>query len=329
MNINGINLHSHLEGSCPIGSLGGMRRQSGMGDLNLDVEINNLIDFSKIFGQCSRSFCKVEDFEFGTKEMLINQHKFGIMYSEFRISPYFHVFEGNKDISNIIKMVKNGIRQAKEQCGIEARFIIDSARHYGLDHAFTNFHWVADYFDPNYLVGFGIGGVEVSSDLRSFEKLFDEASAFKIPLSVHIGEVHENNTDNLLYTLDYECVGGIGHGLSVKDLNDEQKVRFSSTRKAVEVCLSSNIVMRFVNQALEHPISYLYENSIPFVLGTDDETIFRTDFQQECRKAQAILNVKESVIHKINLEAIEYAFCDQKTKFAIRNTLTQTICLEE
>lgn len=311
----GVDLHTHLEGSCPLSVLNKIRLKRGRPEIKAPPRLDGLTEFSKTFGRFSRSLVKEEDFEEATREFLKFQHGHGVLYSEFRVSPFNHVFSGGKDISKIMRFIRNGIEQAFEEVGTYGRVIIDAARHYDIDHVLTNLRWTREFYDPDFLVGFGIGGIESPGDLEKFKDVYEIAHRENIPISAHVEDgCGEGQSLNLLSAIQEDAIHRIGHALGSHLLDPASIDELVKRRKLVEICLTSNLELGFVGDVDEHPLPHLYRMQVPVGIGTDDSTIFGTDFEKESQRVKELLGLGEKQMRLLNRNALQHAFCTDKLK---------------
>ena len=320
-----IDLHSHLEASCPINIINTIRKENNYSDLELEYnqKLNGLLDFSKVFGKLSRSLAKESDFETATREFLLFQSKNNVIYSEFRVSPYHHIKYGGKSIKNIISFIKNGVKQAFETTGIYGKIIIESARHYGEEHILNVLEWFLEYYDKDFIVGFGIGGIEKNNDLSKFSNFFNIVKYKNIPLTVHAGE--NGDLDNVLFAINNDSILRIAHPLPLININKKIKKSIIDNKKLFEVCVSSNVNLGFVNNIYQHPVRNWYKENIPIGFGCDDSTIFNNNFISEVKLITNILNITEKEINNIFYNSINFAFCDNNLKKVLLNKFREVL----
>lgn len=320
-----VDLHSHLEASCPLNIINSIRKENNYSKLELENNtiISGLSDFSKIFGQLSRSLYKESDFETATREFLLFQSSNNVIYSEFRIAPYHHIKYGGKSFKNIISFVKNGIRQAFETNGIYGRMIIESARHYGEDHILDVLEWFLEYYDKDFIVGFGIGGIEKNNDLVNYKKFFNTVKNKNIPLTVHAGE--NGSIDNVLFAINNDSILRIAHPLPLFKINEKLKKIIIENQKLFEVCISSNAYLGYVNNIYQHPVINWYKENISLGFGCDDSTIFNNSFTSEVKLIRKILNINEKELNKIFYNSINFAFCNNNLKEVLLNKFNEVL----
>jgi adenosine deaminase len=317
--VKGIDLHSHLEGSCPLPVLNNIRARRGDSALIVPSSFDGVGDFAtRGFHGFARTLRNGSDFEEATRAWLNSQAKSGVVYSEFRVSVHNHVGKGHEPMLSIIRGLKDGIRQAYWQSGIMGACILEGTRKYP-----NNLHevlkWVRRSIDRDSIVGFGIGGTEKDNDLAEFGELFDTCERYNIPVSLHAGE--NGSLDNVVTAANTDCVKRVGHALALGGAPDAVVDKFASTEKLVEVCLTGNGRLGYVGPSDGHPAKRFYEHAIPLNFGVDDATIFETDFQRELMTAGSILGVGERELAEINRASVEHAFCSEDKKKRILQAL--------
>lgn len=318
--IKWIDLHSHLEWSIPLKTINEIRKGNRKEKI-IKQQLNWLPEFSKFFWEVSRSLQKEKDFERATREFLIDQFNNWVVYSEFRIAPYHHVFWGWKSFEKIIESIKKGINQAKNECSIIWKVIIESARQYWEEHVNTVFERTLKSYEQEYIVWFWIWWIENDWDLYQYNNILEKCEINKIPVSLHAGE--NNSQENLLFSSQCPAIKRIWHWLSFKNMPNELQKTVKWYNKLIEVCLSSNICLWYIKNLEDHPIKKMYDLKIPLSICTDDAMIFGTSFQEELVKASQLIWISQDDMKKINLEAMKFAFCNEQTKDLIIRILTQ------
>jgi adenosine deaminase len=111
----------------------------------------------------------------------------------------------------------------------------------------------------------------------------------------------------------------IGHGIRASE--DEYILRELVSRNVgFEVCLSSNEQLRACASLESHPLIKLIRAGCRVSLCTDDPAFFDTNSANEYRLAQT-LGISHAEIQKINLDSVEMAFCDERTKEILRTLI--------
>lgn len=306
-----IDLHTHLEWWVPLIHYKPSSQQELISRKLFDT-ICWLEDFSHVFWLLSRTIKNEEDYVIITKNFLIQQKENGAFYTEFRLSPYHHVFLWGKKIDKILHYVKKWIDAAFEENWSIWKIIIESARQYGLQHMQKVFDWTKYHFDKEYIVGFWIWWIEKNSDLETFADIFDQALNLRIPLTIHAGE--NGCVDNLQYCIKHPWISRIWHALSYNLLDAEMKDILKNSWKMIEVSLTSNNKLKYVNSLDTHPLIDMHKEGIKYCIATDDTTIFQTTYSNEMQLAQKLLWLKTKDISLLEKNAIDSAFCSLECK---------------
>ena len=306
-----VDLHTHLEWWIPF-TYYRLSSQKELISRKLSSNMCWLEDFSHVFWLLSRTIKNEEDYRVVTKNFLIQQKENGAFYTEFRLSPYHHVFLWGKKIDKILHYVRKWIDDAFEETWSIWKIIIESARQYGLKHMQQVFDRSKYHFDKEYLVGFWVWWVEEDSDLETFTAIFDQALNLKIPLTIHAGE--NSCVDNLQYCIRHPWILRIGHALSYNLLDPEMKNTLKESWKTIEVCLSSNNKLKYVNSLDDHPLIDMHRKGIKYCISTDDTTIFQTTYSDEIQLAQKLLGLKMTDMSILGKNAVDSAFCSLECK---------------
>lgn len=131
-----------------------------------------------------------------------------------------------------------------------------------------------------------IVGVDFSGDPKSgslhhkFRPLLDLVRRHAIPVTIHIGEIWNDEVD-LRFVLDDYRPDRIGHAVC---LGDEDVTRLVARPIPVEICPTSNLTTRAVDHLGSHRFGDFYTSShstYPMVICTDDCGLFDTSLTRE------------------------------------------------
>ena len=92
----------------------------------------------------------------------------------------------------------------------------------------------------------------------------------------------------------------------------------------LEVCPTSNIQTRCVENYSTHPIKYLFERNIPVSISTDNRTVSNTTLTDEYEHLINELNFTIEDIIKMNRMAISHAFISDEEKQELLRVIKTT-----
>lgn len=310
-----VELHLHIEGAAPPAFIRQLAHEQKV-DLTGVFEDDGgyrWSDFST-FLQTYETACTVlrgpEEFYRLTQAVLAEQSAHGVIYTEHFVSPDFC---GGGDLvawREYLAAIFEGAARARDDHGIEARFIATCVRHNGPDKARVAAQLTADAAG-DMLTGFGMGGEERYLMPADFAPAFAIAEEAGLGLTCHAGEIE--GAAMLAATLDAINVSRIGHG--VRAIEDANVVaRLADTGVVLEVNPGSNIALSIYPDWPEHPIERLRAAGVAVTVSTDDPPYFRTDMTREYMMLNTHLGWDAARLREQNLVAMQAAFCDEATR---------------
>ena len=121
------------------------------------------------------------------------------------------------------------------------------------------------------VVGFGVGGDELSTPAVELREAFKLAKAAGLKSYVHAGEV--GGPDSIWEALDILGADRIGHGIAA--VRDPLLMRTLAERGVtLDCCPTSNLRTGAVKSLEEHPLPVFLEQGVPVTLGSDGPGFF-------------------------------------------------------
>lgn len=175
------------------------------------------------------------------------------------------------------------------------------------------------------IVGFGLHGNEGGYPPEPFAEVFrialDDTGLISVPHAGEIAPSPGGGAASVEGALDHLRADRIAHG--VLAIEDEALVeRLVEEQICLDVCPTSNLLLRVFPSAAEHPLGKLIEAGVPCTLGSDDPLLFGPNLVDEftlCREEMAMSDeqlaamAKTSFIHcgapegvkKAGIEAVD------------------------
>ncbi|WP_017595366.1 adenosine deaminase [Nocardiopsis potens] len=201
-----------------------------------------------------------------------------VRYAEVHVSLFGHLMRG-VDARTVFDGIERGRRAAEDEHGIRLRWIPDFPGDYGLDSAEQTLDATLRH-GPDSVVGFGIGGIEVSR--TPFAGVFGRARAAGLRSLPHAGE--NGGPERVREALDLLGAERIGHGIDAAR-DPELLARLRDERIPVDVSPTSNLRTRAVAELKAHPLPAMLEAGLITTLNSDDPPMFGTDLLGEYRTA--------------------------------------------
>lgn len=139
--------------------------------------------------------------------------------------------------------------------------------------------------------------------------------------TMHAGELGDTRNPRDAMILGAER---LGHG--VKLAQDPVATEYARKKGiAIEVNLTSNEKLRAIETLDKHPFLSQLRLGIPVSLSTDDEGIFETDINSECRKAISKTNIQYAEMKEMTLNSIRTSFLPDSEKAAMLDLVSNDL----
>jgi adenosine deaminase len=319
-----VELHVHLEGTATPALVRRLAERNGLtlpGSLFSDETTYAWDDFNHfltVYDLASATIRTPQDYRDVTWDYLRQCAADGAIYVEMFSSPDHAALSG-MSYADHLQGIAAGIDDARRDFGIEGRIIVTCVSHFGPEQAVKVAKAVVSQPHP-YVVGFGMGGVEVGVPRSSFKQAFLIAHhEGGLPLTVHAGET--GGPDVIRDAIDHLPVRRLGHG--VQAIFDADLVaRLVAEGIVLEVCPTSNVLIidHFPTYAA-HPFNKLRAAGVRVTLNSDDPPYFRASIGGEYAVAQQHFGLSDTELRAVTATAIDAAFCDEALKAKLRATL--------
>ncbi|MBS0604157.1 MAG: hypothetical protein JSS60_03855 [Verrucomicrobia bacterium] len=306
-------LHLHLGGSFPLDYLCGIasdaQREALLRNLDLIAGRVHYNEGFQVFGVIGQIVNTDEKVEKGTRALCEALQKDGVVYAEIRT--------GLKDLGGgpegYLRAVLKGVQGAASE-SFHVRLLLSLQRASSLSQARNTVDLALKYRDE------GIVGIDLSGDstIGQVEMIIPELKRAKeagLFLTVHMGEsAKEVGQRQILEELSPHR---IGHGVH---LTEEAVDWIIENRIPIEVCPTSSVLVRMVDQYRDHPGLRYHSMGHPIVICTDDPLIFQNTLTGELAALSEAEALTSEELHQIARNAIHHAFLtdDEKQFFLER-----------
>ena len=181
-------------------------------------------------------------------------------------------------IEDILSGLEAGRQQAAGEFGVEMRWVFDIPRNmsFSEDGAYLpaaaekTLEFALAGRDRG-VVGFGLGGYEVSAPPRPFAHAFTEAKEAGLLCVPHAGETE--GPDSVWGAVNELQADRLGHG--VRAIEDPQLLALLKERQIpLEINPTSNVCLHVYRRLAEHPIAHLDRMGLLVTLNSDDPPLF-------------------------------------------------------
>lgn len=119
---------------------------------------------------------------------------------------------------------------------------------------------------------------ELAQPIKNFKPIYKRAKASGLRLKAHVGEF--GTADDVMEAVKELELHEVHHGIAASQ--SVQVMNWLADNKIqLNVCPTSNVMLKRVDSYASHPIRKLYDHGIPVTINTDDLLIFNQDVSQE------------------------------------------------
>lgn len=254
----------------------------------------------------------------------------GVVYIEFRISPYGREFNFKSKLSTatFLEALGRGISKARADFPETLTKIILSVGREAVvkwwgdtverGKKYDRLISCANSF-KEFVVGFDITGDEVAYQNPRFVDFAEKVKSAGFSLTVHAGETGDPNS--VLEAIDLLHADRIGHGLgAAKDFAIMEKL--AKRRIPLEICPTSNLMLGVVPSLAEHPFREFFRKGMILTINTDDPVLLGPTSQSlEFYRMIAAEQIAFEDVRRITATAIHSSFATDQEKKQIESTV--------
>ena len=325
-----IDLHVHLDGSIRPQTLVELAREQ---DAHLPTyDINRIKDYLVVSADCNNIDDYLKRFDLSlavlqsrkpirrvVSELVRDLDHQGVIYAEIRLMPQSHILRGMTQ-KQVVEAALEGLKQGMEYSRhIKANLVLCTMR--GADEK-DNFATIVEAANH---MGRGVVGVDMLGDEYTYRNdmyagQFQLLREEHIPFTVHAGVMV--GAESIRQVVEYGAKR-IGHGIRATE--DESLMQLLKEQGIIlEMCPSSNVQSRSVQNIESHPIKKFFDMGIKVTVGTDDMTICDTNFKKEYALIKEHLGFTDEDIYQMNQYAIEGAFISGYEKRRLSQRLKES-----
>ncbi|MCE5270549.1 adenosine deaminase [bacterium] len=320
-----VELHLHLEGTLEpefVHSLSAGRPAAAGVDFAALYAFSDFLGFLEAYRRVVTLLTRPADFGAMTRAACARLAGIGVRYAELIYTPLIHTRRGLEHVE-VSRAIVAALDEAREESGLECNLIYDTVRQWGAEAALeTAALAVADRSAGLPVVGFGVGGDELSVPANELVEAFSLAKQAGLYSYVHAGEV--GPPESVWEALEVLGADRIGHGVSAaRDplLMDELARRGT----ALDLCPTSNLLTRAVPRLEEHPLPLFLEHGLTVTLGSDDPGFFGSWLDNELALCRQLWGWDSAVVSTLARNASRSAFLP----LDVREALAARLGLEQ
>ncbi|OZI10225.1 adenosine deaminase [Bacillaceae bacterium SAS-127] len=255
-------------------------------------------------------------------ELFEDAAKENVKYMEVRFAPLLHTQKG-LDVEEIVQSVLNVIKDAEAKYDIKGNLILSCMRTMSVESAFEVVEKGAKFLEK------GVVAIDLcASEEEGFcEKFIDPiklAKEYGYRVTIHAGETGIGK--NVLEAIKLLGAERIGHGVFIKDCDEAYRI-VKEQQVVLEMCPTSNVQTKAVNNYHEHPIYHFHQDGIKVTINTDNRTVSATNMENECHVVFKEFNINFEDYKQIYFNSVEASFTDLETKNMLKKYIKDTSSL--
>ena len=320
-------LHVHLDGSVRLDTILELAEQYhvdlGTDDadklaksIHMGEPCRDLRDYLKAF-DVTLSVLQHEDALYrAAYELAEDAAKENVRLMEVRYSPILHTREGLA-LTRIVEAVRSGLDDARREYGILCNIIICGIRHIAPAESLRLAELVCAYQNRG-VVGFDLAGAEDDSPAKRHREAFYMIRNNNVNSTIHAGEAYGPSS---IHQAIHVCVAHrIGHGTRLRE--DGNLLNYvNDHRIPLEVCLSSNVQTRAVEDFKSHPLKFYFDFGVRVTINTDNRLVTDTTITKEYQRAVETFGFDALDVKQLVINGFKSAFLP----FHMRQNILRTI----
>ena len=292
-------LHLHLGGSFPREYLFSIATTTQQEELTRALDlVAQRIDYHagfRVFGLIAQIVNSEEKLQNGVRRLCKTLEEDHVRYVEIRT--------GLKDLGQgteeYLKAVLRGIHETAST-QLKANIVLSLQRSSSVAIVQETIDLALKYRDQG-VVGLDISGNSAIGQVDQIIPDLMRAKKEGLAFTVHMGELPEETDQMLLLTLLEPK--RIGHGVY---LSDEAKEWILRHRVPLEVCLTSSVLVKMIDDYKQHPGLEFFRLGHPVVFCTDDPLLFSTTLSQELLYAHQLCGLSTEDIKYLVGRSFDY-----------------------
>jgi adenosine deaminase len=288
-------LHVHLEGAMRPGTLRELADRHGL-PANLEGD-GSFASFIALYRAACEALRGPDDLSRLVREIVEDAAADGVAWIEISawVSSAHAERLGLRDQAEVLNVLLDAGRRAERDLGVGVGFIVSCNRTRPPAEA-TELARLAAQHVGGGVVALGLADDETRGAAELFAEAFAIARDAGLIRAPHAGE--HGGPDSVRRALDVLGAQRIEHG--VTSIQDADLVRrLADEGITLDVCPTSNVVLRVVPTLADHPLPRLLEAGVPLSLNADDPLFFGSGVLAEYELARESFGVDDATLAHI------------------------------
>lgn len=308
-----IDLHCHLDGSLTLQTVRDLLgRDVDLQELQVREDCRNLAEYLEKFDLPLQCLQTAGGLRRASREFLLDAAKENIRYIEVRFAPLLSVNE-SLDCRQVIEAVLDGLKSARQSCGVCWNVIACAMRHYTEEESLAMMKVCREYLGAG-VCAVDLAGNEAAFPMEGFRNLFGEAKKLGLPFTIHAGEC--GRVANVVEAVE-SGASRIGHGIALRGQKSAQQLCVEK-QIGIEMCPISNMQTKAVADWREYPIREFMDAGLCVTLNTDNRMVSNTSITKEMEYVQQHYGITEEELKMFQRNAVEAAFAEDAVKHELQ-----------
>ena len=312
-------LHVHLEGSIRPATLLRLADRNGFDLPAQDVDglrefyrFRDFAHFIEVYVTITRCLQTIDDYRLIAYEFGADCARQNIRYAEVTFSIVTNVTYAGLDWQDILEGLNDGRAQARDEFGVEWRWVFDIVR--DVPDTQDTVLEIALAARDRGVVALGLGGKEAGYPAELFPRAFDRARDAGLARVPHSGETA--GPESVWSTLRLLHADRIGHG--VRCVEDDSLMAYLCEEQIpLEVCPTSNICLGVYPDYASHPLRELWDRGLYITVNSDDPPLFNTDLENEYQVLIDHFGFTRDELERISLNAVRASLLPASDRAAL------------
>ncbi len=304
-----VELHLHLEGSIRPRTLLDLARRRRVDLPASDEEgvrrwlrFRDFEEFVQVYLVCSRCLRDPEDFQRLADELMADQARQNVVYSEVHFTISTHVANG-VNAEEVGDALGETLEAGERRHGVRMALVPDIVRNVDPRRADLTLEWALANRSRG-VVALGISGIEDRDD-APFREHFEVARREGLHRVAHAGE--QCGPESIRSALECFAPERIGHGIRAVD-DPALLAELGERALPLEICPTSNLRLGLVDSLREHPFGRLREAGLELSVNSDDPGFFGTTLADEYLALAEAFELGGEDLARLSLAALRHSF---------------------
>lgn len=301
-NLKKVELHLHLDGSVRPETIKELSNSNEdlKDKMSVSPDCSDLKEYLEKFDLPIKYMQTKENLIRISKELIEDLKKDNVIYAEIRFAPQKHRKLG-LSLEEVVVAVLTGLFNKE----IKTKLILCMMRG---DNTKNNLEVIN--VARKYNLPLDLAGNEKDYPNELYKELFDLINMYGLDFTIHSGEAR--GKESIISAINMGTKR-IGHGINIE--NDYDLIKLIRDKDILlEICPTSNLNTKVVNNIKDHPIYNIYKNHIKISINTDNRTVSNISLNDEYKLLIDNFNFTIDDFIKINIDSINHSFLSENEK---------------